>query len=200
VTDELTALQRKTLTLLQAAERRGERPPTYRELARELRVDVRAAFQHVVALERKGVLERRGRRGVALAPGFRPPRGVPIVGRVAAGAPLLATEHVEEGLDLAKLAGDSEDLFGLRVQGDSMVDRGILDGDLVVARRGARVEDGDIAVARIGDEATVKTVRRARGAVVLEPANRARGYAPIRLDGGEDAALLGRVVLVVRRV
>lgn len=197
---ELTALQRKTLALLQGAERRGERPPTYRELARELGVDVRAAFQHVVALERKGVLERRGRRGVALAAGFRPPRGVPIVGRVAAGTPLLATEHVEGGLDLAELAGDSDDLFVLRVQGDSMTDRGILDGDLVVARRGARVEDGDIAVARIGDEATVKTVRRARGAVVLEPANRARGYPPIRLDGGEDAALLGRVVLVVRRV
>jgi repressor LexA len=81
-----------------------------------------------------------------------------------------------------------------------MVDRGIRDGDLLVVRRGARVEDGEVGMALIGEEATVKTVRRTAKGVVLEPENRARGYAPLLLKEGDEARLLGKAVCVFRRL
>lgn len=211
---DLTDKQRRVLEIVRRGVRRTGRAPTYREIAREIGVDVRAAYQHVVALERKGVLERSGRGkrgGIRLAPEYEPPIGVPVVGRVAAGTPILAEENVEEYVDLARELGlgpraggglgrpdDIDDLFTLRVRGDSMVGAGIHDGDLVLVRPQPTVEDGEIAAVLIGEEATVKRVRFVRGGVRLEPAN--PRHRPMLFGPGDDVRVAGRVVMALRRI
>lgn len=120
---------------------------------------------------------------------------VPLVGRIAAGSPILADQQVESTLPLpTELVGHGE-VFALTVRGDSMIEAGILDGDLVVVRSQPTAEDGEIVAALVDDEATVKTLRRMKGTVVLEPANAA--YAPIIAP---DAQILGKVVSVLRRL
>ena len=125
-----------------------------------------------------------------------PVRHVPLIGDVAAGTDVLASENVQELLPVpAALTGDGE-LFMLRVRGDSMVEAAILDGDLVVVRSQPTAEDGEVIVAGIpGDEATVKTLLRRDGKIVLKPANPA--YSPIELDP-DDVSIYGRVVTVLR--
>jgi len=121
--------------------------------------------------------------------------GVPLVGRIAAGGPILAEQHTEDVLALPKeLVGDGE-LFMLTVVGDSMVDAAICDGDYVVVRSQPTCENGDIVAALLDDEATVKTFKRRDGHVWLMPHNPA--YEPIL---GDDARILGKVVSVLRRV
>ena len=118
---------------------------------------------------------------------------VPLVGRIAAGGPILADQSVEDVFTLPRqLVGDGE-LFMLRVAGDSMVDAAICDGDWVVVRRQQVAENGEVVAALLGDEATVKTLQRRDGHIWLMPANPA--YSPIL---GDDAALLGKVVSVLR--
>ncbi len=190
----LTERQAKVLGFIQKSWRRTGRAPSYREIARHLGVDVRSAFQHVVALERKGVLERAGGR-VELLGDHRPPEGLPILGRVAAGTPILAVQNCEGHLNLAGML-DDDGLFVLRVQGDSMKDAGILDGDLVLAREQSAVEDGEIAVVLIGEEATVKRVRFGGGRIRLEPAN--RSYKTIEIKDPSTVRIAGRVLMAVR--
>jgi SOS regulatory protein LexA len=121
--------------------------------------------------------------------------GVPLVGRIAAGGPILAEQHTEDVLALPKeLVGEGE-LFMLTVVGDSMVDAAICDGDFVVVRSQPTCENGDIVAALLDDEATVKTFKRRDGHVWLMPHNPA--YEPIL---GDDARILGKVVSVLRRI
>ncbi len=123
------------------------------------------------------------------------PVNVPVVGRIAAGGPILAEERVEDVFPLPRqLVGDGT-LFLLEVRGDSMVDAAICDGDFVVVRQQPTAENGDIVAALLGDEATVKTFKRVNGHVWLMPHNPA--YDPI---DGTDSSILGRVVAVLRRV
>lgn len=128
-----------------------------------------------------------------------PTRTVPLVGEIAAGSPLVAEERVEELYRLPEdLVGDG-DLFMLRVRGDSMVDAGILDHDLVVVRSQPEVAQGELCAALVDGEATVKTFRRTRsGEVFLDPANAA--YEPIPVPPGDTSAVMGKVVTVLRRV
>lgn len=120
---------------------------------------------------------------------------VPVLGRIAAGGPILAEEAVEAVFPLPQeLVGDGE-LFLLKVVGDSMVDAAICDGDWVVVRRQATAETGEIVAALLGDEATVKTLKRSRGHVWLMPQN--PSYEPIP---GDEAQVLGKVVSVLRRL
>lgn len=190
----LTERQAKVLGFIQKRWRRTGRAPSYREIAGHLGVDVRSAFQHVVALERKGVLERAGGR-VELVGDHRPPEGLPILGRVAAGTPTLAVENCEGHLDLAGML-DDDGLFVLRVRGDSMKDAGILDGDLVLAREQSAVENGEIAVVLIDEEATVKRVRLGGGRIRLEPAN--RRCKTIEIEDPSTVRIAGRVLMAVR--
>ncbi len=118
-------------------------------------------------------------------------RGVPVVGTVAAGQPILAAENIEGYLPWS----DDPDCFALRVKGDSMIDAHIFDGDTVIVRPQPTAENGEIVVALIGDEATVKRLSRKNGAVWLLPENPA--YAPI---DGRDAKILGKVRAVVREI
>ncbi len=190
----LTPAQAKVLSAFQAELELTGLAPTYRALGARLRCSAMTVHQHVQTLIRKGVLDQRGgTRG--LAPhGWRPTRLVPILGQVPAGVPLLAEENLEGTVAVDQGLVRRGPVFALRVQGDSMTGAGILDGDLVIVRQQAAADPGDIVVARLGDEATVKRLRVLRGHPVWEPANPA--YAPIP---AEEAEMLGKVVGLVRR-
>lgn len=146
---------------------------------------------HLRSLQEKGVLQSPGAKGRkrALVTSVRPGQ-IPVIGVVTAGVPILAFENQE-----GTIAWDGDPgCFALRVQGDSMINAGIYDGDMVVVRPQATADDGQIVVARIGDEATVKRLSRRNGEVWLLPENDA--YAPI---DGSEAELVGLVKALVRK-
>jgi repressor LexA len=208
---ELTERQRDVLNFIRAFTARHGMPPTVREIGDKFRVTPRAAFDHLKALERKGMLQRRatpGRTARALtltdaAGGRDNTPGVPILGRIAAGQPLLAEENREGELPIAAgaLPGRGEDLFALRVRGESMIGAHICDGDLVLVRRQDSAQPNDIVVALVeseaGGEATVKRFQRDGERVVLKPEHPT--MAPIVVDPRErQVRILGKVVGVLR--
>src|SRR5262245_19953524 len=207
---ELTSRQREVLTFITRFSAEEGAPPTVREIGSRFRMTPRAAFDHLQALERKGALRRRGSAGrasraltVVGSPGKGEPRRIPILGRIAAGAPLLAEEHWEGALPIVPeaLPGRPEDFFALRVRGDSMIEAHICDGDLVVVRRQDAAQPNDIIVALLGDggepEATVKRFLRDGDRVVLKPENAA--MEPIVVDPrAQPVSILGKVIGVLR--
>jgi repressor LexA len=206
---ELTDRQREVLGFIQTFTTRHGVPPTVREIGARFHVTPRAAFDHLRALERKGALQRRasaGRtsRALTLAGGTTQTyRSIPILGRIAAGLPLLAEENREGDLPVAAAAlpGGGDDVFALRVRGDSMIEAHICDGDLVLVRRQEGAQPADIVVALIGDggqaEATVKRYFRDGERVVLKPEHPT--LAPIVVDPRQqEVRVLGKVIGVVR--
>ena len=165
--------------------------PSVREIGAAVGLRSTASVSyHIQALQEKGLLAAPGQKGRkrALSTGIRPGQ-IPVIGVVTAGVPILACE-IQEGT----MAWDGElGCFALRVRGDSMINAGILSGDKVVVRPQQTAMDGQIVVARIGDEATVKRLRRRNGEIWLMPENDA--YEPI---DGSDAELIGLVKAVVR--
>jgi repressor LexA len=158
-------------------------------------------------LERKGYLERKPMlsRGIELTDragaetGKSSMRSVPILGRIAAGAPLLATEHIEGHVMVDRTIARSDDTFALSVRGDSMIDAGIHEGDVIFARPQATAITGDIVVALLGEEATVKYFRLQGDRVLLEPAN--RYFSPIVVEKGTPGfRILGKVVGLMRKL
>jgi repressor LexA len=176
---------------------RGGRPPSVRELQVALGFKSTSTVHfYLKQLEREGLIRRneRASRGIELADNpLSDLTPVPVVGLVTAGRPILAEENRLATLLLPRPFA-SEETFALRVQGDSMIGAGILDGDTVVVAQGMDVRDGDIVVALIGDEATVKTFRRQGDVIRLEAANPL--YPPIE---GRDISVLGKVVALLRR-
>lgn len=178
-------------------------PPTVRDIGKAIGLTSSSTVHtHLANLEKVGLLKRDPTKPRAIevlvdkakrAAGA--PSGLPVVGQVAAGAPVLAEEHIEEYLDVPRLAGGDEGDYLLRVAGDSMKDAGILEGDHVVVRRQDTARNGEIVVALVEDEATVKRFFKEKGHVRLQPENAA--MEPIRV---KDVAVLGRVVGVCRRV
>jgi repressor LexA len=207
---ELTGKQREVLSFIRTFVTRHGLPPTVREIGDRFKVTPRAAFDHLRALERKGALQRResaGRTSRALTltePAARASHAVPILGRVAAGQPLLASENREGELHIApaSLPGRGEDLFALRVRGDSMISAHICDGDLVLVRRQDSASPNDIVVALVeaesGEgEATVKRFLREGEHVVLKPEHPT--MAPIVVDPRRTPVkILGKVVGLLR--
>ena len=195
---ELTARQAEVLELVRSHINETGYPPTRADIARELGFkSPNAAEEHLKALARKGALEvvPGTSRGIRLPAD----EGLPVVGRVAAGSPLLAQEHIEEMCqippDLFRPAAD----FLLRVEGDSMVDAGILDGDLLAVRKTPDATNGAIVVARINDDVTVKRFRRkSRSKILLEAEN--QDYEPIEVDlKNQELVIEGLSVGVIRR-
>lgn len=184
--------------ILDSIGQRG-RFPSFREIGRQFRLQsVATVAQHLDALVQKGFLLREGRK-LMPAPVVRRDRGVPIVGRVAAGRPIAAIEHLEGQLEWDSLGAGGT--FAVRVVGDSMIGEGILEGDYAVVQPGEEATNGDLVVAYLGEdqEATVKRFHRGGGAIELRPAN--PSYHPIRvLPGDPHFRLAGRVVSIVRRV
>jgi repressor LexA len=196
----LSPRQREILRFLADRAEEEGRFPSVREIGEYFALNSPATVsQHLDALEAKGYLRRRGGH-LTLHPNVREERGIPIVGRVAAGVPITAEEHLEGRLAVNDLFGPRHDLFSVRVKGDSMEDAGIHDGDLVVVRKQERVRNGEICVAYLGEEqeATVKIFRRRDWGVELEPRN--ERYRPIRVAGDDHFRIGGKVVGVVRRL
>jgi repressor LexA len=177
-------------------------PPTVRDIGKAIGLTSSSTVHaHLANLERVGLLRRDPSKPRALevlvdkARQVVGPSGLPVVGRVAAGQPVLAQENIEEYVPVPGIAGGDDGEFVLRVNGDSMRDVGILDGDHVVVRGQDAAEDGEIVVALLGEEATVKRFFRERDHVRLQPENEA--LEPIRT---RDVQVLGRVVGVCRRM
>ncbi|MCD7438361.1 transcriptional repressor LexA [Streptomyces lincolnensis] len=202
----LTARQEDIVLFIRDAVRRQGYPPSMREIGQAVNLASTSSVAHqLMTLERKGVLYRDPHRPRAYrvrdswAPDLEDraahPVDVPLVGRIAAGAPLLAEEMVEDVYTLPRqLVGEGE-MFALTVSGDSMIDAAICDGDIVIVRRQDSADHGDIVAALLDDEATVKQLHRKDGQVWLMPRNPA--YEPIP---GDQVQVLGKVASVLRRL
>jgi repressor LexA len=197
----LTERQHAVLTFVEEFCRQQGYPPTVREVAARFGIQPRAAADHLAALKKKGYLHREpGRsRGLALTSRLEDQVvEVPILGRIAAGQPLLATEQVEDTLALPRAWVQGEEVFLLRVSGESMAPL-LLPGDLVMVRVQPRVGRGEIAVVLVDQEATVKRVFEEAGGLVLKGDN--PEFAPLRFSPAEAAELvqiLGKVIGVYR--
>lgn len=177
-------------------------PPTVREIGKAVGLHSSSTVHaHLAKLETLGVLRRDPTKPRAIevlvekAKRVVKPIGLPVLGNVAAGTPILAEENVEEYLDVPTVVGGEDGDFILKVRGESMIDAGILEGDYVVVRPAKVASDGEIVVAMIGDEATVKRYFREKDHVRLQPEN--KSMKPIR---SQEVDLVGKVVGVFRSV
>ncbi|MDA0978442.1 MAG: transcriptional repressor LexA [Proteobacteria bacterium] len=196
--NKLTPRQTQVLDFIKSYLEETGYPPTRADIARELGFkSANAAEEHLKALARKGAIEMipGTSRGIKLPE----EQGLPIIGRVAAGNPILAEEHIEDYCELSPAFFSPSADYLLQVRGDSMIECGILDGDLLAVHSTQNVNNGDIVVARIEDEVTVKRFQkgRSRYQVTLLPEN--RDYSPIEVDLREQAfAIEGLCVGVIR--
>jgi repressor LexA len=197
---ELTPRQRQILSLIQTVIAETGMPPTRAEIADALDFrSANAAEEHLRALARKGAIELipGTSRGIRLKDSLRDQLGLPLVGRGAAGEPILAEEHIEGRYQIDRGLFKSEPHFLLRVHGMSMRDAGILDGDLVAVHRTPEVRNRQIIVARIEDEVTVKRYRQEGHQVWLLPEN--PDFSPIEVDLREQHLTIEGVVVGVVR-
>jgi repressor LexA len=197
----LTEKQQAVLAFLEDFCARQGYPPTVREVAAHFAIQPRAAADHLEALKRKGHLHREPGLSRGLVLSLRGPGQVvevPVLGRIAAGQPLLAQEQVEDTLPLPRAWVRGEEVFLLKVSGESMAPL-ILPDDLVMVRVQPRVERGEIAVVLVGEEATLKRVFQEAGGLVLKGDN--PDFTPLRFSAAEVAEMvqiLGKVVGVYR--
>ncbi len=196
---KLTARQQQVLDFIKSSLEATGFPPTRAEIATELGFrSPNAAEEHLKALARKGAIEMMAgaSRGIRIVNNEE--SGLPIVGRVAAGEPILAQEHIEDYCQIPPSFFKPEASFLLEVQGDSMKDIGILHGDYIAVAKTDQARNGDIVVARVNDEVTVKRYLKQRNKVLLLPEN--TDYQPIEVDLREtEFAIEGRYVGIVRR-
>ena len=198
--ETLTARQEQVLEFIRESVRRDGYPPTVREICRGLGLSSPSTVHvHLANLERLGLIKRDPSkpRALDLTDAHRRPRPLPLVGRVAAGAPILAEENIEELVDVPAFLRRDDGDFLLRVHGDSMVEAGILDADYLVVHPCEQAANGEIVVAMVGDEATTKRFFREGRTVRLQPENSL--YEPIVADA-DAVRLVGRVVGVLRRL
>ncbi len=194
--ETLTARQQEILDFIRQTQEQAGRPPTRAEICVAFGFrSPNAAEAHVRALAAKGAitLEEGRARGIRLTG----ESGLPLVGRVAAGSPILAAEHIDHHYRVDPVLFSPRADYLLRVRGLSMRDAGILDGDLVAVHRTAEARHGQMVVVRVGDEVTVKRLERVGRKVRLLPAN--PDFAPIEVDPGRDGlAIEGVVVGLIR--
>ncbi|HEV2358146.1 MAG TPA: transcriptional repressor LexA [bacterium] len=199
----LTKRQREILEyLLDTMQRKGY-PPSVREIGTALGLTSSSTVHsHLAALEKKGYIRRDPSKPRAIEilkdGASQPPKrvvNVPVVGRIAAGAPLLADENIEDVFPLPRDFVREDGAFMLRVRGESMIDAGIYDGDYVVIRPQATAANGEIVAALIGDEATVKRFYKERDHIRLQPENST--MSPILT---RDVTIIGKAVALIRRL
>jgi repressor LexA len=197
---ELTPRQKQILEMIQEFIAASGMPPTRAEIAAALGFkSANAAEEHLRALQRKGVLDLLpgASRGIQLKDSLRDQMGLPLVGRVAAGSPILAEEHIEAHYKIDPQLFRPKPHYLLRVQGMSMKNAGILDGDLVAVHRTPEVRSRQIIVARLDDEVTVKRYRQNGTIVTLLPEN--EEFEPIEIDLKEQELVIEGVVVGVIR-
>lgn len=202
---KITQRQKEILDFIQDYVDFNGYPPTYREIGK--RFNISSTFgvkRHIDSLIKKGLLssESRSSRTLSLVVNNSPIKEkniieIPIVGRVAAGSPILAEENIEGNLSIDKnLIGGRTECFGLKVRGDSMINAGILEGDLVIIQPQKEAQNGDIIVALLRDEATMKRLVIENGKIYLVPEN--ENYEPIVVENPEEFSIIGKVVGVFR--
>jgi repressor LexA len=200
---ELTEKQRQILDYILEMVRTRGYPPTIRQIGSRFKISsTNGVRTHLSALERKGYIRRApwSARGIELVREMMPDTmdgegvQIPVLGKVAAGQPILAQEHLSGHLYVDRSLAKDRGVFALKVQGDSMIEAGILDGDYVLVRPQPSAENGEIVVAMIEEEATVKQFFREADAVRLQPAN--ASMVPIRVRG--DVQILGKVTGLFR--
>lgn len=193
---ELSKMQQKIYEYIAACIREQGYPPSVREIGEAVGLKSPSTVHfHLKRLEEAGVIEKGAGKGraITLRESPKPENQVPVVGNVAAGSPILAEECIEDYLTF-DTAGRPGEYFALRVRGESMINAGILPDDLVVVHQQPAANNGEIVAALLGDEATVKRLKRQGREVWLLPENPA--YQPI---DGREARILGKVAAVIRR-
>ena len=201
--EPLTEKQQKIFKFIEGRLRDGT-PPSQREIAEYFGLAQNSAYQVIGYLKKKGYLsDSGGHRGLRLSTEYvkavQQKQGIPIVGQVAAGEPILAEQNIEDYVDIRRLLGLSDDVFLLRVRGDSMADVGIMDGDYVAVKPASTVENGQIAVVLLDDEATVKKVYVQKNRIALKPANQAAGYKTQYVKRTDkDIRIIGKVIGCLR--
>jgi repressor LexA len=199
---DLTKRQKEIFDFIGKYARKYGYPPTVREIGKAVGLHSSSTVHaHLANLEKSGFLRRDPSKPRAIellvdkAKKAIQPDGLPLVGQVAAGEPLLAEENIEEYLEIPDVIGGEDGDYILRIRGESMKDAGIIEGDFVVVQRASDAKDGEIVVALIGEEATVKRYFREKDHVRLQPENDA--MKPIR---STDVTVLGKIVGVFRKV
>ncbi len=217
--DEITDRQKEILTFIQRTSEERGFPPTIREIGEEMDIkSTNGVNDHLKALERKGYLTRGEQQSRSLVPtkrarmvlGLGAKRlasdstmlEIPLLGNVAAGAPILAQENVEDTvrIDSFLLGGNGKEVFALRVKGHSMIDDGIHDGDFIFVKKAANAAPGEIVVALIEDEATVKRYFPEGDRIRFQPANKDMGPIYVSKSDFKQTMILGRVVGVYRKM
>ncbi|OHD25807.1 MAG: repressor LexA [Spirochaetes bacterium GWB1_59_5] len=198
--NELTDRQKEVLDYIETFIRENPYPPTIREIAAHFGMSAKGAYDHMKALERKGRIRTGGGRsrkieiiGKSILAGRSPTIELPVLGSVAAGKPIFAEENYESSVHVPASMVGSATCFALRVRGDSMINAGILDGDLAVIEQKQEARDGEIVVAAIDDMVTLKRFYKEKSRIRLEPENQA--YAPIF---SQDVRILGQLRGIVR--
>ena len=198
--EELTRRQRKILEFLTSYTKKYGYPPTIREIGKHFGFFWTAARGFLQSLERKGFIKINPTksRGIEII-GLKPAEGlkVPLVGKIRAGKPILATEDIEAHILIDKSLFPTENAFTLRVTGDSMVEAGILDGDFIVVKPQKVIENGEIGVVLIEDEATVKRIFKGNEKITLKPANRTMKPEKYNPD---EITIIGKVMGVIRKI
>ncbi|MCX7727441.1 MAG: transcriptional repressor LexA [Chitinispirillaceae bacterium] len=201
--ESLTEEQKRVLSFIVSYKKEKGFPPTVREIAAALQYhSVNNARQHLRLIEKKGAIRiLKGKaRGIEINSFFKEEteeNGIPIVGRVAAGLPITAIENIEGYLQLDKTIFTGDNLFALKIKGDSMRDIGILDGDIAIVKRCEIAENGEIVVAIIEGEATLKRFFRREGAIILKSEN--SGYKEIVVNSSKSLQIAGKLVGIIRK-
>ena len=200
----LTDRQREVLDFISDSIRKRGYPPTVREIGSDFGIrSTNGVNDHLRALEKKGFLHREDLKSRALRPVFTEDDfvDVPVLGKVAAGQPMLAVENYEDTVKIDRFfIGNSREVFALRVKGDSMIEAGIFDGDFVFIRKQLQAASGEIVVAMIGDEATVKRYYPEGDTIRFQPANAAMSPIIVRKRDFRSVNLLGVVIGVYRKM
>lgn len=201
--EPLTTKQQRILTYIEKRLAKGE-PPSQREIADDFGMVQNSVYQLIGYLRQKGYLaENRGHRGLRLSRAYaamkQETQGLPIVGRVAAGHPILAEENVEAYLDMEVVFSAKKRRFLLRVAGDSMVEDGILNGDLVLVEPCKEIDNGSIGVVLVDNDATVKRVFKQKYRIALKSANKKARYKTLYYKPSDkDIRIVGKVVGCLR--
>jgi repressor LexA len=197
---DLTRRQRKVLEFLTSYTKKYGYPPTIREIGEHFGFFWTAARGFLQSLEKKGFIKINPAksRGIEII-GLKPAEGlkVPLVGKIRAGKPILATEDIEAHILIDKSLFPAENAFTLKVTGDSMIEAGILDGDFIIVKPQRVIENGEIGVFLIGDEATVKSIFKGKEKITLRPAN--RNMKPEKYNP-DEITIIGKVMGVIRKM
>lgn len=192
----LTNKQKRVLKFIYDCIKKQQSPPTIREIAEQFRFSSTGTVRdYLKALAQKGYIRLSAGKSRAIELVKEALFQVPVLGIVRAGAPTLAVENIEGYLDLDSMVYPEDDLFALRVKGDSMIEAGILPDDFVLVRSQRMAQVGEVVVALIGEEATVKTLKKKNQQYYLEPAN--VNYEPIMMT--PETEILGKVINVIRK-